>query len=75
MRSVASAATFPAADPDRQIDHVLVRGDLRATAPAESVRLPLSDHRALVVDCAASGEILMTYSSTQSPSVYNEVPD
>ncbi len=57
MRSVASAATFPAADPVRQIDHVLVRGDLRATAPAEAVRLPLSDHRALVVDCTLPGEI------------------
>ena len=37
--------------PRRQIDHVLVRGRLRATGPAEAVRLPLSDHRALVVPC------------------------
>jgi endonuclease/exonuclease/phosphatase family metal-dependent hydrolase len=51
MRSIASAATFPAHAPTRQIDHVLVRGDLQATGPAEAVRLPLSDHRALVVDC------------------------
>jgi endonuclease/exonuclease/phosphatase family metal-dependent hydrolase len=51
MRSIASAATFPAHAPTRQIDHVLVRGSLRATGPAEAVRLPLSDHRALVVDC------------------------
>lgn len=52
MRSLAGAATFPAHQPTRQIDHVLVRGELRAARPAEAVRLPLSDHRALVVDCA-----------------------
>jgi endonuclease/exonuclease/phosphatase family metal-dependent hydrolase len=53
MRPIATAATFPAARPTRQIDHVLVRGGLRATAPAEAVRLPLSDHRALAVACEA----------------------
>jgi endonuclease/exonuclease/phosphatase family metal-dependent hydrolase len=51
LRSIASAPTFPAPSPRRQIDHVLVRGGLRATGPAEAVRLPLSDHRALVVPC------------------------
>ncbi len=51
MRSIAAAPTFPASDPSRQLDHVLVRGRLRATAPAEAPRLPLSDHRALVVEC------------------------
>jgi endonuclease/exonuclease/phosphatase family metal-dependent hydrolase len=51
MRSLAKAATFPASAPLRQIDHVLVRGDLRASGPAEAIRLRLSDHRALVVDC------------------------
>jgi endonuclease/exonuclease/phosphatase family metal-dependent hydrolase len=51
LRSIASAATFPAAHPRRQIDHVLVRGGLRATGAAEAVQLPLSDHRALVVPC------------------------
>jgi endonuclease/exonuclease/phosphatase family metal-dependent hydrolase len=51
MRSLAAAQTFPAPNPSRQIDHVLVRGGLRATGPARAVRLPLSDHRALVVDC------------------------
>jgi endonuclease/exonuclease/phosphatase family metal-dependent hydrolase len=50
LRPLATADTFPAEAPVRQIDHVLVRGPLRATGPAESVRLPLSDHRALVVD-------------------------
>jgi endonuclease/exonuclease/phosphatase family metal-dependent hydrolase len=52
LRSIASATTFPAAHPSRQIDHVLVRGGLRAAGPARAVHLPLSDHRALVVDCA-----------------------
>jgi endonuclease/exonuclease/phosphatase family metal-dependent hydrolase len=51
LRPIASAATFPAAHPRRQIDHVLVRGGLRATGPAEAVQVPLSDHRALVVAC------------------------
>ena len=51
LRSIASAATFPNAHPRRQIDHVLVRGGLRGTGPAEAVRVPLSDHRALVVPC------------------------
>lgn len=53
MRSIASTPTFPTQAPTRQIDHVLVRGDVRATAPAQAVRLPLSDHRALVVDCTS----------------------
>jgi endonuclease/exonuclease/phosphatase family metal-dependent hydrolase len=51
LRSLASVATFPAPRPRRQLDHVLVRGGLAATAPAEAVRLPVSDHRALVVPC------------------------
>jgi endonuclease/exonuclease/phosphatase family metal-dependent hydrolase len=51
LRPIASGATFPAHRPRRQLDHVLVRGGLTATGPAEAVRLPLSDHRALVVPC------------------------
>lgn len=51
LRPVATAATFPTAYPRRQLDHVLVRGGLTATGPAEAVQLPLSDHRALVVPC------------------------
>jgi endonuclease/exonuclease/phosphatase family metal-dependent hydrolase len=50
LRPLASGLTFPLATPTRQLDHVLARGPLRATGPAEAVRLPLSDHRALVVD-------------------------
>jgi endonuclease/exonuclease/phosphatase family metal-dependent hydrolase len=51
LRPLANADTFPAEAPVRQLDHVLVRGPLRAAGPAEAVRLPLSDHRALVVPC------------------------
>ena len=51
LRPIASAVTFPAHRPQRQLDHVLVRGGLTATGPAEAVQLPLSDHRALVVPC------------------------
>jgi endonuclease/exonuclease/phosphatase family metal-dependent hydrolase len=52
MRSIATAPTFPAQAPVRQIDHVLVRGALRATGPAEAIEVPLSDHRALAVNCS-----------------------
>jgi endonuclease/exonuclease/phosphatase family metal-dependent hydrolase len=53
LRPIATADTFPADTPRRQLDHVLVRGPLRATGPARAVRLPLSDHRALMVDVDA----------------------
>src|SRR3712207_2096002 len=48
----ATTPTFPVEEPTRQLDHVLGRGPITATGPAEAVRLPLSDHRALVVPCA-----------------------
>jgi endonuclease/exonuclease/phosphatase family metal-dependent hydrolase len=48
----APAPTFPVDQPTRQLDHLLARGRLTATGPAEAVKLPLSDHRALVVPCA-----------------------
>ena len=48
---LAAVPTFPVHRPTRQLDHVLVRGGLRATGPVESPRLALSDHRALVVPC------------------------
>ena len=49
MTPLAAGATFPADRPRVQIDHIL--GD-RVTAPhgGEVMRLPVSDHRALVVD-------------------------
>lgn len=49
MRPLVSALTFPATDPTRQLDHILVDGDLPA-GEGRAVELPLSDHRALVVD-------------------------
>jgi endonuclease/exonuclease/phosphatase family metal-dependent hydrolase len=49
MRPLVSALTFPAADPHRQLDHILVDGDL-LDGKGHAVQLPLSDHRALVVD-------------------------
>jgi endonuclease/exonuclease/phosphatase family metal-dependent hydrolase len=54
LRPLADGLTFPLATPSRQLDHVLVRGGLTAAGPAEAVRLPLSDHRALVVDVAVA---------------------
>lgn len=50
LRSLGTEPTFPADDPTRQLDHVLtddasLRAD-RSCAP----RLPISDHRAFVVD-------------------------
>jgi len=49
LEPIASGLTFPVTRPTRQLDHLLVRGGIRPTGPAEAVQLPLSDHRALVV--------------------------
>lgn len=51
MRPLASALTFPAERPSEQIDHVLADGAIR-TKSSYAVPLPLSDHRALVVELA-----------------------
>lgn len=51
LRPLAAGATFPADEPVRQVDHVLARGPVHASGPVEVPRLPLSDHRALVVPC------------------------
>jgi len=50
LRPLAAGVTFPVDAPSRQLDHLLGRGPVRATGPAEALPLPLSDHRALVVD-------------------------
>ena len=52
-RSLADVLTFPVDRPNRQLDHVLVDGDLRAVDEARAVHTGLSDHRALVVDVHA----------------------
>ncbi|MGY1747368.1 endonuclease/exonuclease/phosphatase family protein [Blastococcus sp. SYSU D00695] len=51
LRALASAPTFPVEAPARQLDHLLARGPVTALGTGEAVRLPLSDHRALVADC------------------------
>jgi len=48
MRSLAAHATFPADEPTEQLDHVLAEPGL--TVRSAAYRMPLSDHRALVVD-------------------------
>ncbi|OBK11085.1 endonuclease/exonuclease/phosphatase family protein [Mycobacterium asiaticum] len=50
MRPLASAATFPAHAPDRQLDHILTDDrELRGGKVAADL-MPISDHRPLVVD-------------------------
>jgi endonuclease/exonuclease/phosphatase family metal-dependent hydrolase len=49
-RSLAVHPTFPHTDPHRQLDHILVRGEWGRVRCSSAPRLPLSDHRALVVD-------------------------
>ncbi|HEX2047379.1 MAG TPA: endonuclease/exonuclease/phosphatase family protein [Acidimicrobiales bacterium] len=49
-RALAKAKTFPGPNPSMQIDHALGHGLLPVVAGADAPELPLSDHRALVVD-------------------------
>jgi endonuclease/exonuclease/phosphatase family metal-dependent hydrolase len=49
-RALARHYTFPVEEPDRQLDHILVRGRLGHVTASSAPALPLSDHRALVVD-------------------------
>ncbi|MFV8319155.1 endonuclease/exonuclease/phosphatase family protein [Mycobacterium sp. 23] len=50
MRPLASAATFPADAPTRQLDHIVTDDkELRAGAPVADL-MPISDHRPLVAD-------------------------
>lgn len=48
--ALARHRTFPADRPDGQLDHILLRGRLGSVTASSAPRLPLSDHRALVVD-------------------------
>jgi endonuclease/exonuclease/phosphatase family metal-dependent hydrolase len=54
LTPLASAATYPAGAPVRQVDHVLGRG-VRALGPAAAVALAVSDHRALLVEADLDG--------------------
>jgi len=49
-RALARIRTYPGAKPSMQIDHALGRGRLPDVAAVSALELPLSDHRALVVD-------------------------
>jgi endonuclease/exonuclease/phosphatase family metal-dependent hydrolase len=50
LSPVDAGPTYPAPRPRRRLDHVLLGGGPVPAGPAETPRLPLSDHRALVVD-------------------------
>lgn len=50
MRPLGEAMTFPADEPDVQLDHVLTDDDSLTVSRCVAPRLPISDHRALVVD-------------------------
>jgi endonuclease/exonuclease/phosphatase family metal-dependent hydrolase len=47
---LARAATYPLDNPRVQLDHLLARGPIRAAGTPESRAMPVSDHRALLVD-------------------------
>jgi endonuclease/exonuclease/phosphatase (EEP) superfamily protein YafD len=49
-RPLASHFTFPVEKPDRQLDHILLRGWLGEVTATSAPALPLSDHRALIVE-------------------------
>ncbi len=49
-RSLAAHPTFPVVEPDRQLDHILLRGELGRVTGSRARVLTLSDHRALQVD-------------------------
>ena len=50
LHPLAIALTFPVDRPSVQIDHLLARGDGPVGSAARALPLPVSDHRALVVD-------------------------
>jgi endonuclease/exonuclease/phosphatase family metal-dependent hydrolase len=50
MSSLGDATTFPADEPRHQLDHILTDDRSLRVDECFSPRLPVSDHRALVVD-------------------------
>lgn len=48
-RSLGGAPTYPTDAPTRQIDHALLRGAFPKPTACAAVELPMSDHRALVM--------------------------
>jgi endonuclease/exonuclease/phosphatase family metal-dependent hydrolase len=49
-RQLVRAATYPAPRPRAQLDHVLASRGIVAVRPGRAVELPVSDHRAVVVE-------------------------
>lgn len=52
-RRLGAAPTFPADDPTSQLDHILTDDPGLSAVACAAPRLPISDHRALVVDISA----------------------
>ncbi len=52
MRSLCAAPTFPAIHPQRQLDHILTDDPALRAVEFLTPELPISDHRALVVDAS-----------------------
>ena len=50
LRPLGAAPTFPADEPEAQLDHILTDDDGLRAERCCAPRLPISDHRALVVD-------------------------
>jgi endonuclease/exonuclease/phosphatase family metal-dependent hydrolase len=50
LRTLCEAATFPADEPCHQLDHILTDDRTLRANTCVAPRLPISDHRALVVD-------------------------
>jgi endonuclease/exonuclease/phosphatase family metal-dependent hydrolase len=50
MRPLGAGLTFPADDPQRQLDHILTDDPTLQVDACDTLELPISDHRALVVD-------------------------
>ena len=50
MRSLAAEATFPSERPTRQLDYILTDDPTLRVDDSRAAELPISDHRALVVD-------------------------
>jgi endonuclease/exonuclease/phosphatase (EEP) superfamily protein YafD len=55
-RMLARHFTFPIERPDRQLDHILMRGRLGEVSASSAPALPLSDHRALIVDLSTASQ-------------------
>jgi endonuclease/exonuclease/phosphatase family metal-dependent hydrolase len=54
MRPLGEASTFPADEPTHQLDHILTDEDTLRVNECSAPRLPVSDHRALVIDVSRS---------------------